>query len=70
MTNFLQKFSLWLSIAVGLLALTLSIRGSLGASWQAALGVFFIFIGLNGFLSLRIKKVEEMIKEMKEKNAK
>lgn len=70
MTNILLKLSLWLIIAVGLVALSLSIRGALTASWLPALGVFFIFIGFNGFASLRITNLEKMIKEMKEKERK
>ncbi len=68
MTNVLMKFSLWLSIAVGLCAVVLSIRVPFSANYQPALGVFLIFIGLSGFTNLRITKVEEMIREMKEKN--
>jgi len=40
----------------------------ISTNWQAALGVFLIFLGFNGFISLRLTKVEEMIKEMKKKN--
>jgi hypothetical protein len=68
MTNLLLKLSLWLCIAVGLSAVVLSTREASGANFQPALGVFFIFIGLSGLTNLRITKVEEMIKEMKEKN--
>jgi len=68
MTNVLMKFSLWLCVAVGLWAVVLSIRVPSGANYQAALGIFIILIGLNGFTNLRITKVEEMIREMKEKN--
>lgn len=70
MTNTLLKLSLWLSIAVGFVAVSLAIRGALTASWLPALGVFFIFIGFNGFASLRITKLEEMLKEMKQTNLK
>jgi hypothetical protein len=70
MMKLLMQISLWLCIAVGLVVVSLSIRAAPSANGQAALGVFLIFIGLNGFVSLRVTKLEEMLKEMKEKNEK
>jgi hypothetical protein len=57
-----------LCIAVGLWTVILSIRGELTATWQPALGVVFIVIGLNGFTSLRISKLEKTIKDMQRSN--
>ena len=68
MTNLLMKFALWFCIAVGLWATVLSIRVPSSANYQPALGVFLILIGLNGFSNLRITKVEDMIRKLKEKN--
>ena len=70
MMKLLMQISLWLCIAVGLVVVMLSIRGAHSANSQPALGVFLIFIGLNGFASLRITKLEKILKEMKEKNEK
>jgi hypothetical protein len=60
----------WLGIAVGLWTVILSIRGAFSAPWGAALGVFMIVIGLNGFITVRITKLEETIIELKKKNEK
>jgi hypothetical protein len=63
-----MRFASWLAIIVGFVALALAIRGQIPAT-EAALGVFIMFAGLNGFTSLRIAKLEATVKEMKEKIA-
>jgi hypothetical protein len=63
-TRWVSDVSYWVSIGAGLSILILSIRGKLNANWGAALGVFLIFLGLNGFTSLRIARLEEAIKKM------
>jgi hypothetical protein len=68
MASATAKVSFWISIAVGLWILILSIRGAFSANWGAALGVFLIVLGLNGFTSLRIAKLEEAAKETRKKN--
>ena len=60
----MMKFACWFGIAIGFGIFTLATSGRVAAN-GAALGVFFIFVGLSGFTSLRIAKLEETVKEMK-----
>ena len=61
-----MKFACWFAIAVGFITLSLSIYGKIAnVAYEAALGVFFIMIGFNGLISLRIAKLEEEVKEIK-----
>ena len=63
-----MKFACWFAIAIGFITLSLAIYGKIAnVAYEAAVGVFFIMIGFNGFMSLRIAKLEEAIKEIKEK---
>ena len=61
-----MKFASWFAIAIGFITLSLAIYGKIAnVAYEAALGVFFIMIGFNGFISLRIAKLEEEVKDMK-----
>lgn len=60
----MMKFACWFAIGIGFAIFTLATSGRVAAN-GAALGVFMIFIGLNGFTSIRIAKLEETVKEMK-----
>jgi hypothetical protein len=60
----LMKIACSLAIAVGLYTVTIAIRVNVSAT-QAALGVFMIMIGLQGFTSSRIAKLEQAVNEMK-----
>ena len=64
----MMKFACWSAIAIGFVATDLAIWGKVPAT-QAALGVFMMLIGLLGFTSVRLAKLEETVKELKEKNA-
>jgi hypothetical protein len=61
-----MRFASWVAIIVGFVALALAIRGQIPVI-DATLGVFIMFVGLNGFTSRRIAKLEATVKEMKEK---
>lgn len=61
-----MKLACWFVIAVGFITLSLSIYGKIAnVAYEAALGVFLIMIGFNGFISLRIAKLEKEVKEIK-----
>ncbi len=62
--NRMMKLACWFAIAAGFVIFDLAIRGKVAAT-LAALGVFIMSIGLNGFTSVRIAKLEETVKEMK-----
>ncbi len=59
-----MKLSFWFSILVGFFIFAGAVSGQV-SSYFAALGVFFIVLGLLGFNSLRVAKLEEAIKEIK-----
>jgi hypothetical protein len=61
-----MRLASWLAIIVGFVAFALAIREKIPVI-DAALGVFIMFVGLNGFTSLRIAKLEATVKELKEK---
>ena len=51
-----MKFACSLAIAVGMITFSLSIYGKIAnVAYEAALGVFFIVIGLLGFMSLELQ---------------
>ncbi len=60
----MMKLACWFAIAIGFVAFHLAIWGKVSAT-LAALGVFLMLIGLNGFTSVRIAKLEETVKAMK-----
>jgi hypothetical protein len=60
------KLAAWLSVIVGFLLFASALRDSVGGN-GAALGVFFMFLGINAFNAERISRIEETIKVIKEK---
>ena len=61
-----MKIASFLVVAVGFVTLSLAIYGKLAHSdYEAAVGVFFIMLGFNGFMSVRIAKLEAEIRELK-----
>lgn len=61
------KIACSFAIAVGFAIFALATSGRIAGN-EAALGVFVMLIGLNGFISVRIAKLEETVKEMKKKS--
>ncbi len=62
-----MKVGFWFCIAVGLLLFAFATWGRAAAS-GAAIGVFFILLGIIGFVHLRIAKLEETLKQTKRKD--
>jgi hypothetical protein len=61
-----MKLASWLGVIVGFITLSLAIYGQIAnVAYEAAIGVFFVMLGFNGFTSLRIAKLEEEIKKLK-----
>ena len=61
-----MKLASLLAVAVGFITFSLAVYGKIAnVSYEAALGVFLVVIGLLGFMSLRIAKLEEEVREMR-----
>jgi len=56
-----------LVIVVGLATLVLAIRDRGSPAFQPALGVFLMFIGFNGFTSVRFSQIQERLAKLEEK---
>jgi hypothetical protein len=53
----------WACIVLGVTTMTLAIQGALTATWHPALGVLFIVVGLNGFATMRLARLEKMMED-------
>ena len=52
-------------VVFGFIILSFSIYGQIAsAPYEAAVGVFFMMLGFNGFISLRITQLEKTIEEI------
>jgi ABC-type transport system involved in cytochrome bd biosynthesis fused ATPase/permease subunit len=60
------KIAAWVSVIVGFFYFASALRAGT-AQTGAALGLFLIFLGINAFTAIRIAKLEETIKGMKDK---
>ncbi len=60
----MMKFACWFAIGIGFAIFTLATSGRVAAN-GAAVGVFMMLIGLQGFTSVRMAKLEEAVNEMK-----
>jgi hypothetical protein len=63
-----MKFSFWFAIIVGLFIFGLSAWRSSSAYWGAAVGLFFVLLGLHGFTAIRIKTLEAAVKRLQERD--
>ncbi len=62
-----MKLAFWISLIIGLAIFGFAAWGRV-ASAGAAVGILFIFLGLNGFTQLRISRLEKLIRKNDESN--
>ena len=61
-----MKIASSLVIVVGLVTFSLAVYGRIAnVAYEAALGVFLMVLGLLGFMTIRMAKLEQQISELK-----